>query len=465
MHLSTLDPINYGFDLNNREIAALIWLAVIALWILSLKQTRPSALILVRGFFVWPLQRVFLAMTAYTLGAVVTLSKLNLWEWTNLKTTVMWWLIVGFASIWQSLRVVEERGAFRRLLMDAVNLTAAITFIAEFGSFPLLLELLVPVPLTFIALMLAAAPYQPGAGVLVKPLTWITTMAGLGYVVWGVHEIMKAPSAFLNWNTLREFGDPILLSVAFIPFLYCLAVYTIHETTFTTLHIIWDKPKLAAYAKRRALWSFGADLTGMKRLARDLKINDIKDRKGVDDAIRQIKRLKRRERSPPTVPPDQGWSPYEAIRFLEAEGVLAGDWHSSFGEWRAEASVVKLDDGSLPDNVSFYLSGTELATTRLVLALHADNRNGTAAASDARFYAMVQALLARAMAPEEAASMLVRLQVGDVVIWQDGWRFAMKRDEWGHAKFGGYSRNFKMSHNAHVPNEFDDEFYEQPIVE
>ncbi|MDZ4056476.1 MAG: hypothetical protein U1D69_05810, partial [Polynucleobacter sp.] len=114
--MSTLDPINYGFDLNNREIAALIWLAVIALWILSLKQTRPSALILVRGFFVWPLQRVFLAMTAYTLGAVVTLSKLNLWEWTNLKTTVMWWLIVGFASIWQSLRVVEERGAFRRLL-------------------------------------------------------------------------------------------------------------------------------------------------------------------------------------------------------------------------------------------------------------------------------------------------------------------------------------------------------------
>lgn len=465
MDLSKFNPADFGFDLNNREIAALIWLAAITSGVLLWKQMRPSALGVVRAFFVWPLQRVFLAMTAYTVIMVTGLARLNLWEWTNLKTTLLWWLTVGFASVFESQRIASERGGFRKLLTDAVNWTAAITFIAEFGSFPLPVEIVLPVPLTFVALMLAMAPHQPGASILIKPLTWIMTAAGLTYFAWSAHKIIAAPSEFLDWNTLREFGDPILLSVSFIPFLFGLSIRMTHETIFTSLKVMWTRQDLAAYAQRRALWSFGMDLDGMKRLARDLKMNDIEDRRGVNDAIRQIKRLKRREKNPLPTAPDKGWSPYEAVRFLEKEGVIAGDWHPSFGEWRAEATVVKLAEGSLSDNVSFYLSGSEFAATRLSLFLHADNRND-AAASDARFYTMVRALLCHAATPESAEAIFTRLRdQTDVVIREDGWRFSMKRDDWGTAKFGGYSRRFAVSHKAHVPTEFDEEYYERLVPE
>ncbi|HAV50607.1 MAG TPA: hypothetical protein DCX75_10975, partial [Brevundimonas sp.] len=266
MNLSEFDPAGFGFDLNTRELAALIWLGVIGSGLLLWKRTRLGGLSVIRMFFAWPLQRVFLAMTAYTILIVTLLAKLNAWEWSNLKTTVLWWLTVGFASLWEAQRIGEEKHPVRRLLLDALSLTAAITFIAEFGSFPLWAELILPVPLTFIALIVAMAPTLKGGEILVKPLLWILAIAGLGYLAWGTREILAAPFTFLSWNTLREFAAPIILSIAFIPFLFALAVLMTHETIFTSLKIMWKRPDLAAYAQRRALWAFGYDLDGMKRL-------------------------------------------------------------------------------------------------------------------------------------------------------------------------------------------------------
>jgi hypothetical protein len=462
MDFSGIDLSDYGFDLKNRELAAVIWLGVIAAGLLLWKQIRPSLGQLIRAFFQWKLQAIFVAMTAYTMLVVVLMATLNLWEWSNLKTTLLWWITVGFGSVFEAQRLTKDPNGFRRLIKEAIGVAAFIAFIvSEFGSFPLFVELILPVPITFIALMRAMVPRQPGAAILIKPLAAIMSVIGFIFIGWSVMQIVSDPSDFWQWNTLREFGDPILLSIAFIPFLYALAILMEHESLFTSLKVMWTRPDLAAYAQRRSLWAFGHDLDAMRRLARDLKMNDVEDRQGVDDAIRLIRSLKRREKNPPTAPAEKGWSPHEAIRFLEAEGVVAKDWHpTTFGEWRAEASVVKLGDGFSPDNVSYFLSGNEFATTRMVLILHTDHRNDTAA-SDALFYVMVLKLLERAVPIDQAGAILGRLHdQGDMVIKEGGWRFSMSRDDWGNAKFGGYARNFKLTHPAHVPWEYDEEAFE-----
>lgn len=457
-----IDPADFGFALNNRELAALFWLGVVVVGVLSMKTVRPSLLGVLGAFFSWPLQRVFIAMTVWTVAAVAALYLLNLWEWSNLKSTLLWWLTVGFFSVRDAQNLAKEKKPFRRLLKDAINVTAVLTFITEFGSFPLLAEIGLLAFLTFVSMMLAVAPTQPSGAILIKPLTWILTIAGLGYLGWSLLTIAGDPAAFLTWDNAREFGDPILLSIAFIPFLFGLAVVMTHETIFTSLKIMWNSPDLAAYASRRAFWSFAHDIDGMQRLARDLKMNDIKDRQGVDDAIRLIRKLKRRERNPSPTPPERGWSPHEAIRFLESDGIVANDWHPAFDEWRAEKASFKLDERSLPDTVSYYLSGSEFATTKLVLNLNADSRNDSAA-SDDRFHTMVLRLLERALPSEEATAMLARLQQ-DVVIKEGGWRFSMKRDDWGVGINSGYGRRFQLTHTAHVPHQTDDEFYENLLA-
>jgi hypothetical protein len=462
MELSGLNLSDFGFDLKNRELAALIWLgaiaAVLALW----QRTGPKLGGVIRAFFAWKLQVIFALMTIYTVVAVALMFALNIWEWQNLKTTLLWWITVGFGSVFEAQRLAKEPGSFRRLVSEAVGFAAAIAFIvSEFGSFPLIVELIIPLPIVFIALVQAVAATQPKGGVLLKPLGCLMTIIGIVFLSWSIKQIAEVPAAFFQWNTLREFTVPIILSIAFIPFLYGLGMFMEHETLFSSLKVMWARSDLAAYAQRRSLFAFGFDLDAMQRLARDLKMNDVADRQGVEDAINQVRKLKRRERNPAATPPERGWSPYEAIRFLEAEGVVANDWHPSFGEWRAESAPVKLGEGYTPNSVIYYLSGSEYAVTRIVLMLDADYRNDTKVA-DASFYAMVVRLLERTLPLPQAQAIFERLHdQTDIVIREDGWRFSMTRDDRGTPQFGGYARNFKLTHPAHVPWKYEEEAMEE----
>lgn len=58
---------------------------------------------------------------------------------------------------------------------------------------------------------------------------------------------------------------------------------------------------MALYARWRALFAFGWNIDGVKRLARDICGRDIADKQGVKEAIREIRRLIKIEKNPPTV--------------------------------------------------------------------------------------------------------------------------------------------------------------------
>ena len=258
MELSGLTPSDFGFDLKNRELAALIWLGVIAAALALWKRTGPTLGGVIRAFFAWKLQVIFALMTIYTVVAVALMFTLNIWEWQNLKTTLLWWITVGFGSVFEAQRLAKEPGSFRRLVSEAVSFAAAIAFIvSEFGSFPLIVELVIPLPIIFIALVQAVATTQPKGGVLLKPLGCLVTMIGIVFISWSIKQIAEVPSAFFQWNTLREFTVPIILSIAFIPFLYGLGMFMEHETLFSSLKVMWARSDLAAYAQARPVGGLG----------------------------------------------------------------------------------------------------------------------------------------------------------------------------------------------------------------
>lgn len=452
------DPGDFGFDLSNREIAALGYTTAFFAWAAIV--TRRSVGPLLRAFLAPKILAVFVAMTLYVVASVALLAVAHLWDWPNLKTTLVWWTTFACATMFQAHRMAGERGAFRKLLRDAVNWTAVILFIAEFGSFALWVELIMLPVLTLIALLLAVVPSQPNASIIIKPLTSLQNTAGWIIFAGGLWHIAANFSEFATLNSLREFGDPILLTLLYVPFLYVLAAMMTHETTFTSLRIRTKDEALARYAERKAILAFGLDSDASKRLTRSMTLNDIADRKGVDAAIREIKRLKSVEKNPPRLAEGEGWSPYEAGEFLGGHGIVANDWHAAFDEWRAEAASVKLGDRALPDRVSYYLSGVERAATKISLILGADYMNDTAASDDA-FYAMVRTLLGFAFGEAESDELLARLRAQpDLSIDVRGKAISIRWDEWGPAPRGGYTRNFTMHHEAHVLNRFDNAFYE-----
>lgn len=446
-------PANFGLDLSNREIATLIYLGLLLAAVLLWKKGRPLALDVVRAFFVLQLAQVWMLMSLYVAVCVWLLTWLNLWEWPNLKSTLLWWLTVGFTSIFEAQRFKDKPHMLRKLVRDAFTLSAVVLFIAELVSFPLWVELLMLPPLVFLTLLIAVGEHQtdkPGVSRAPKLLRGLRMLAGLTILSFSYWLVASSVTEFWSLNTLREFGLPLLLWLMFVPFIFLLAVYMTYEEAFIHLQTRPKQTSIVCYARWRALFAFGWNIDGVKRLARDIRGRDIAARQGIKEAIREIKRLLKIEKNPPAVTRAEGWSPHAARLFLEEYGLVTDDYHRTQLEWFAHIPSVKLNDKVLADRISYYLTGNERAVTRLRLALEGSNQNDTKEAQCA-FDERALTLLAKTFDAERATTIYFRAQASEpeaLVI--DGIQVSLARSDWGGARLGGYVRNLTIQHPTHL---------------
>ena len=448
------DPAAYGFDLNGREWAALIYLGVIVAALLIWPTGRRSLWGVVKAALQPKLAATYLAVSLYIALVVAGLWVLGAWRPSNLKTTLVWWATVALGSGFSALKLAAEPGTARRLIAEAIAWTEIIVFLSEVHTLPLWGEMLLLPAMTLVAMMLALAPRDPKTTIIVKPLSALQVYVGLSIILFSLLGVFQDPEDFLTWNTLREFLDPILLSLALIPFLFVLAMLMETETNFTSLRILGGDPALARYAERRALLAFGVDFDGARRLARDIRGRDIADRAGVRAAIDEIKRQKVRERHPPAVAAEDGWSPFVACAALSEMGVRAGDYHRAVGEWWAQAPSVKIAGGLFPPHVSYYVSGVEGAATRLRLHLQADLQP-PGGEGDKGYERLAERLLTWALGQAAAVEVMPHLFGTKPRTFRfASAEVALEFSTWGKGKQAGYGRGLVIRHHAHVEPSF-----------
>ena len=114
-----LPMADFGFDLSNREIATLIYLSLLLASVLLWKEVRPLAFNVVRAFFMPQLALLWLLMSFYVAVCVLLLAEVNLWEWPNLKSTLLWWVTIGFTSVFEAQQLKDKPHALRKLVRDA----------------------------------------------------------------------------------------------------------------------------------------------------------------------------------------------------------------------------------------------------------------------------------------------------------------------------------------------------------
>lgn len=447
---------SFGFDLSNREIAALVYLSLILAAVLLWKKGRPLAFDVVRAFLMPKLALLWLLMSLYVAACVWLLAWLNLWDWPNLKSTLLWWLTVGFTSVFEAQQLKGKPHALRKLVRDAFTLSSVVLFIAELVSFPLWVELLMLPSLVSLTLLIAFGEHQtdkPGAPRVLKLLRGLQMLAGLTILGFSYWLVAASNTEFWSVNTLREFGLPLLLWLMFIPFIFLLAVFMTYEEVFIYLQMRPKQAHIARYARWRALFAFGWNIDGVKRLARDIRGRDIAEKQGIKEAIREIKPLFKIEKNPPTVTRAEGWSPHVARLFLEEYGLVTDDYHRTQWEWFAHIPSVKLNDKVLADRISYYLTGNKRAVTRLRLALDCSNQNDMKESQQA-FDERALTLLAKAFDADRATTIYVRAQTSEPdALVVDGVRVSLDRSDWGDTRLGGYVRNLTIQHPEHQGDE------------
>lgn len=428
-------------ELNNREIAILLWIVIFSSLLVWKSNVRESVIVVVRTFF----QRTIilsLTLAAIWVGACLwILLQCGLWQWVNVKTTLVWAATFAFVTMFDVSRISEDNAYFGKTVRDTISATVVVAFVAESYSFSILIELLLFPALVLVSAMQAVAERKPEYAQVEKLCYAILIIAGLTYIGYGSYQAVMNIGDFASWANLREFVVPILLSLLFLPFIYIFSVYVTYETNLARLNWWMNNKALRRYAKYQAIFCFRLDLDLLRRWVRDITVNQPLNRKGVQNSIAEVKSRKARERCPQKVPQNEGWCPYAAKDFAVNMGLATGDYHpTGDGQWFASSKLLELEsDVTCPDNLAYYVEGDERTAKRLKIKLNVNNPSNPTA-SESRFQDACEVLLHTAIGhlPANLRERITMAEVLNEVI--GGRHILLKKVDFSGGISGGYSR-------------------------
>lgn len=369
---------------SNREIAISIWLAIFLTWVFLKANLRNFLFLIIKHFFRKKILTSLAFLYSYIGLTVLCLDGLQIWDTSQIKNTIMWSIFVGMAAVYKATNNSKGLVFFKEWIIDNLKLIAVLEFIISFEVFPLSIEIILQPILMFIAFMGAFSEGKKEFTIVSKLCSVVLIVSGLstfGYVLYG---IWSHYNKFASIQTFIDFYTPIALSVCLTPFLYFLYVYSSYERIRIGIHFSTDDQKLRRYMKWKAALSFGTDIEFLDRWQRSNFLRKPVNKKDVKQSISDIKELKHIEKNPPAVDAREGWSPYEAQKFLIKYALVVGDYHRQFNdEWGARSASLKIGtERVLGNHISYHIEGTKRAAKRLKLFLNVHYLNESKASEE-----------------------------------------------------------------------------------
>ncbi len=246
--------------LNTRETSLVIWLGGGVLLLVAAKpDVRQSIGSVFKTFFgsLW-LVGPFVAAAAYATGVVFLLRQFGEWPNELTKVAVVWFLGFGVISLFRTRDV--DAGYYRRVALHALGLAVVVEFLSNLHTFPLPVELvLVPVALVLVGVQ-ALAESDPQHAIIRKPVAICLTVIGLSALVYSVVYLVVHTSDAMSVEKTKAFLLPVVLTVAFLPFLVVMRFVVVYRTTLGMTRAGIDDPSLYAFARGRIVRACGLNI-------------------------------------------------------------------------------------------------------------------------------------------------------------------------------------------------------------
>jgi hypothetical protein len=209
--------------LNAREVAALLWLLALFGygWWKGGRDVTSSAGGVVRAFFQWKLQLLFLSAALYCAGVVLLAAWAGLWHTTAAKETAYWFLTGGVVLVGRAVSHAKPFDAdfYWRLLRDALRFTILIEFLVNLYVFPFAVELFfVPFLLAFVLMQVVAAS-DPSFAPARKVIDGVLFVVGVALILYVTIEAATDLSSLFTRENGETLLVPLALTVAFVPLL------------------------------------------------------------------------------------------------------------------------------------------------------------------------------------------------------------------------------------------------------
>lgn len=211
---------------NTRELATIVWAVIFFIWLLRTPAFFRSLLNFLKTLpRLW---KILTSMITYIGLSIFVLYTLSLWNIGLLKITIFWFFGWAFFMLVHISKIESEKSYFRKTIVEIIGLTVVVSFIENFYTFSLFVELLL-VPFVVLLVGVATVSEIKKEHLVNRIMNRILILVGLVVMVISIGEIAANFQKFITYATLQEFLLPILLSLMYLPYLYLLSRYIRYE--------------------------------------------------------------------------------------------------------------------------------------------------------------------------------------------------------------------------------------------
>lgn len=276
---------------NTREKAVIVWLIIFLVWALSRENIRNSFLVFLKTLFQQKILLVIIALLLYTGLIVLIFSKVGIWEVALIKNTTFWLVGTAFVLLMNADKATQDKGFFKKILIDNLKLILVIEFIVNLYTFSLGVELIL-VPILFVIVAMGAVAETEQEFMIVKKITdFILSAFGVSLIVVGLIKVLGDYQAFATSENLRAFILPPLLTFAYIPFLYLFALLMAYESLFVRMEIILKvDQRLGKSAKQKIFALCHFNLVKLNSFSKEfiLEIVNLSDENNLLNIIKKV---------------------------------------------------------------------------------------------------------------------------------------------------------------------------------
>lgn len=273
---------------NNREIALLLWLAIIALAFL-LSKLRKSLVPIIKILTSKIYLIVFSLVGAYLFGIILLLKNLQVWQTSNLKDVLIWLFTVGLILVFK-INDAKSNAYFKGIFLSAIKWTIILEFIVNLYSFSLFTEIVILPVLVFLAMTQTVAEMDEKHKVVSKFLQNVIALAGLSIFSYSLYKTVINFEAVLTFQNLVSFLLPSTITILFIPFVYFLALYSTYESYFIHLDFMTVKKDKVKETKKLILRIANINLDKLLRIKKNFEKRVFYDDTNLKEYIRVISR-------------------------------------------------------------------------------------------------------------------------------------------------------------------------------
>lgn len=433
--------------LNNREIAIALWLLAISIYIFS-SSKMAEVINAFKGpsLFVRQIMTVLCLMVSYMAIVIYWLSELDLWNFEQLKNTVFWCVSVGFMSLFKLEKIKQDKHFFKHSVLDNLKLLAILQFVVGVYTFPLWVEVLLVPVLALLGAMLAIAETDRKHHQVKAFLEYCLFSLGVILIVYTLYMLVTDFGEFGKEKTAYDFFVPPLLTLCYLPFVFFMLVYSTYEQAFFRLRYSIKSRFHRYVAKLYAFILFNVRFSLLERWSFQVAKANIESHSDLVNTFKYIFKVRYSEENPKEVPKEQGWSPYKAKEFLVNEGLSTGFYNRSFEEeWFASSPMKEFSDGIIPDNIAYYVEGSEDVAKVLKLKVNVNDASRIHQACE-KLEAMAEALsissLSRPLSDEMKSAISGCKSYSEKL---DDKTIAFVVEYWPNHKFNGFDLKLLIS--------------------